>query len=223
MSRDPWLKRLRVAGHDATTLETILADGTPDDGLQHAGQAILRCPRSPGLIASAATLTESLKRRGWAGDPELNAELEHVRDGTHSKLSLVPVELDDVGDALDQSHADVSYIDLTTGITWLGQLFDVGQEPDDFHADDATRWLPVAGAGATSAYAVMERFIDSIESLGLASRLRDAISGPKAFRRFQTELSRHDDEYTRWHRYRADARLGHARAWLAEHGYRSTR
>ncbi len=70
---------------------------------------------------------------------------------------------------------------------------------------------------------VMERFIDTIDNPGLASRLRDAISRPKGFRRFKTELGRHDDEYTRWHRFRDDARLGRARAWLAEHGYRSAR
>lgn len=134
------------------------------------------------------------------------------------------VELDDLGDAIDQSPACVSYVDLTSGVVWPAELFEVGQEPDDFDADDSNRWLPVVGAGSRAAYAVLERFIAAVENPGLASRLRDGISGPKAFRRFQTELSRHDDdEYTRWHRFRDDARLGHARAWLAEHGYRTTR
>lgn len=223
MSRDPWLTKLRVAGNDATAVVTLLADGAPDDGLQLAGQAILRCQRSPGLIALTATLTASLSRRGWPGDAELVAELEHFRNGTTPVVSLLLVELDDLGDALDQSPASVSYVDLTTGVVWPGELFEVGQEPDDFDADDSTRWLPVVGAGATAAYAVMERFIDTIDNPGLASRLRAEISGPKAFRRFQTTLSGHDDEYTRWHRFRDDARLGQARAWLADHGYRSTR
>ena len=32
-------------------------------------------------------------------------------------------------------------------------------------------------------------------------------------------LERDPDQFTRWHRYRADAELGRARHWLAEHGY----
>lgn len=223
MSRDAWSTRLRIAGNDASAVEKVLADGGPDDGLQVAGQAVLRCPPSPGLTTQAVTLAASLSRRGWPGDAELIAELEHVSDGTNSDLALLPVELDDLGEALDQSPTSVSYIDLTNGVVWPGELFDIGQEPEDFDADDSARWLPVVGVGSKAAYAVMERFIDTIESPGLASRLRDVVSGPKVFRRFQTELSRHDDEYTRWHRFRDDARLGHARAWLADHGYRSTR
>lgn len=69
----------------------------------------------------------------------------------------------------------------------------------------------------------MQRFVASIEQPDLASRLRAALAGSGAFRRFQSELNRHDDEYTRWHRFRDDARLGQARSWLAEHGNRSTR
>lgn len=223
MSRDAWLTQLRVAANDPSAVVSLLADDAPDEGLQLAGQAILRCPPSTELIATAATLAKPLTRRGWPGDAQLIADLEQVHNRTESELSLLPVDLDDLGDALDQSPATVSYIDLTTGVVWPGELFHVGQEPEDFDADDSTRWLPVGGSGAKTSYAVMKRFIDTIDNPGLAARLQDEISGPKAFRRFQTELSRHDDEYTRWHRFRDSARLGQARAWLAEQGYRSTR
>ncbi len=53
MSRDAWLKSLRVAGNDASAVERVLADGAPADGLQHAGQAVLRCAPSSVLILSA--------------------------------------------------------------------------------------------------------------------------------------------------------------------------
>jgi hypothetical protein len=69
----------------------------------------------------------------------------------------------------------------------------------------------------------MQRFAATIEQSDLASRLSDALAGSGAFRRFQTELSRHEDEYTRWHRFRDDARLGRARSWLAAQGYQSSR
>jgi len=178
---------------------------------------------SIGLITIATALVESLSRRGWSGDLELIAELEHVRNGTTPELSLLPVDLDDLGEALDQSPASESHIDLTNATLWPGELFDVGQGPEDFDADDSHRWLPVVGAGSKAAYAVMERFVATIDSPGLASLLLDTISGSGAFRRFQTELSRHDDQYTGWHPFRDDARLGRARAWLANHGYRSIR
>ncbi len=222
MSRDDWLRQLRRAGNDAAAVERILSEGAPDDGLQHAGQAVLHCSPSSELTAAVAALIGSLSHRGWPGDSELIAELEHVRDGTASALLLLPVGLDEVGDALDQSAASESYIDLTNGTVWPGALFDAGQEPEDFDADDSKRWLPVVGAGSKAAYAVMERFIDTIDSPTLATRLLDTIHGSGAFRRFQAELSRHDDQYTRWHRFRDDARLGRAREWLADHGYRST-
>lgn len=223
MSRDTWVRELRVAGHDATLVARVLAGDVPDDGLQHAGQAVLRCSSSSELIAAVATLIDSLSRRDWSGDPELIAELVHVRDGTTSELMVLAVDLDELGEALDQSPASVSYIDLADGTVWPGELLDVDQGPEDFDADDSDRWLPVVGGGPRAAYAVMERFIATIDSPGLASRLQAEIHGSGAFRRFQAELSRHDDEYTRWHRFRDDASLGRARAWLADHGYRSTR
>ncbi len=223
MSRETWLRQLRMAGNDASAVARVLSGGIPDDALQHAGHAVLRCSSSPGLIAVAMTLIESLSQRDWSGDPELIAELEHVRDGTTSELILLAVALDEIGEALDQSSASVSYIDRTDGTVWPGELFDVDQGPEDFDADDSDRWLPVVGDGSRTAYPVMERFIATIDSPGLAARLQAEINGSGAFRRFQAVLSRHEDEYTRWHRFRDDDRIGRARAWLADHGYRSTR
>ena len=148
MSRDTWSRQLRVAGNDASVVARVLASGVSDDGLQHAGQAVLRCPSSTELIESATTLIESLSQRDWCGDPELIADLEHVRDGTTSALRLLAVDLDEIGEALDQSPASVSYIDLANATVWPGELFDVDQGPEDFDADDSDRWLPVVGAGS---------------------------------------------------------------------------
>ncbi len=223
MTRDSWLQQLRVAGNDAPVVAGFLADGVPDDGLQHAGQAVLRCSSSTKVIATANTLVGLLLQRDWIGDRELITELEHVRDETTSALRLLAVDLDEIGEACDQSPASVSYIDVANEILWPGELFDLDQGPDDFDEDDSDRWLPVVGSGSKAAYAVMERFISTIDSPGLAARLQDTINRSGAFRRFQAELSRHDEQYTRWHRYRDDARLGRARVYLADRGYRSTR
>ena len=143
MSRDTWLRQLRLAGNDPAAIESVLAGGVPDDGLQHAGQAVLRCPTSSELVATATTLIESLSRRNWSGDPELIAELVHVCEGTASERMVLAVDLDEIGEALDQSPASVSYIDLANATLWPGELVDVDQGPEDFDADTRTggcRW-----------------------------------------------------------------------------------
>lgn len=222
MSRDPWLKQLRIAGADARSVEEVLAGDVPADGLQHAGSALLRVERSDALVAIARRLIETLRDRGWVGDAELIVELEHFVDRTAPDLKTLPVALDELGEALDQSGGSDSFIDLTAGTLWPAQLFDVDHGPPDF--DPASdRWLLVVGLGSRPAYGAMQQFVATIDQPDLTSRLTDALAGSGAFRRFHTELSRHEDEYTRWHRFREDARLGRARSWLADHGYRSSR
>ena len=68
----------------------------------------------------ATTLIESLAQRDWSRDPELIVELEHARDGTTSELVVLGVALDKLGEALDQSPASVSYIDLADATVWPG-------------------------------------------------------------------------------------------------------
>lgn len=222
MSRDLWLKQLRIAGVDTRAVEGVLSEDVPVDGLQHAGSAVLRVERSAVLVGIARRLIEALAERDWTGDAGLIAELEHYGDHTASDLIQLPVELDDLGDALEQPAGSESYLDVADGAVWPAQLFDVDQGPGDFDPA-ADRWLVVAGLGSKPVYEVMQRFVVSIENRDIASRLTDALAGRSAFRRFQTELSRYEGEYTRWHRFRDDARLGQARAWLADHGYQSNR
>ena len=151
MSRDPWLKQLRIAGADPRAVEEVLAADAPADGLQHAGSALLRVERSDVLVASARRLIEALGQRGWVGDAELIVELEHYVDRTASDLKMLPVALDELGEALDQSGGSDSFIDLTDGTLWPAQLFDVDQGPADFDPD-SDRWLLVVGLGSRPAY-----------------------------------------------------------------------
>ncbi len=222
MSRDPWLKQLRIAGADNRSVEEVLSGDVPADGLQHAVSALLRVERSDLLAAIALRLIEALGHRDWTGDPELIVELEHHGDRTGLDLTSLPIALDELGEALDQSGGNESFVDLTDGTLWPAQVFDVDQGLPDF--DPASdRWLLVVGLGSGPAYDAMQRFVATIEQPDLASRFSDALAGSGAFRRFQTELSRQEDEYTRWHRFRDDARLGRARCWLTDHGYQSSR
>lgn len=78
-----------MAGSGASVVARVLTGNDPDDGLQHAGQAVLRCSSSTELIATANTLIGSLSQRDWIDDRELIAELEHLCDGTTSALRLL--------------------------------------------------------------------------------------------------------------------------------------
>lgn len=89
---------------------------------------------------------------------------------------MLAVDLHEIGEACDQSPASVSHIDVANEVLWPGELFDVDHGPDDFDEDDSDRWLPVVGSGSRAAYAVMERFISTIESPALAARLQEAIT-----------------------------------------------
>lgn len=222
MSRDLWLKQLRIAGGDAKSVENVLAGEVPVDGLQHAGDALLRAGHSEGLVQVAGSLIEALARRGWTGDPELITELEHYSNRRNSDLVRMSVDLAQLGEAVDRSAGSESYIDVATGVLWPAELFDFDEGPDDFD-EDSDRWLLVFGLGSRPAYETMERFAESVEHPDITSRLTETLVGPGAFRRFQRELSRYEGEYTRWHRFRDDARLGRARTWLADHGYQSNR
>jgi len=129
------------------------------------------------------------------------------------------VDLDELADVLDQTPGVESFIDLRSGGVWPGELFEVDQGPADFDFADRDRWLVVVGLGSGPGYADMERFGATITDVALADQVADALAGAGALRRFRSALERSPDEFTRWHRYRDDARLGRARAWLAQHGY----
>lgn len=152
----------------------------------------------------------------------IDTELEHHMARTSSELVPLSVELDWLGEALDQPVSSESFIDVTDGSLWPAILFEDDQGPADFDPS-SDRWLPVVGQGSPPKYEVMQRFVTTVDQPDLVSRLSDALVGSGAFRKFQKTLSRNESEYTRWHLFSDDARLGRARNWLADRGYRSHR
>ncbi len=222
MSRDVWSKQLRIAGADARSVADALEHALPTDGLQHAGSAVLRVEQPEALEAAVHRLITALDQRSWIGDNELVTELEHHLAHTSSELIPLSVELDWLGEALDQPASSESFIDVADGSLWPAILFEDDQGPADFDPS-SDRWLPVIGQGSPPKYEVMQRFVTTVDQPDLALRLSNAIVGSGAFRKFQKVLSRNESEYTRWHLFGDDARLGRARNWLGDHGYRSDR
>ena len=142
-----------------------------------------------------------------------------VASGWTSALVPLPVDLEAVGEALGEQAGTENYLDVQSGMVWLQTMTDFGVAEDlDVDFDDQSRWLLVPGEGSHEAYRDLERFIATVDNDDLAQRLSRAIAGRGAFRRFRTELEADPVEFTRWHRFDADARLGHARSWLADQG-----
>jgi len=136
-------------------------------------------------------------------------------------LTPLPIELADVGEALSEQAGTENYLDLHTGAVWLHTMTDFGVAEDlDVDLSDEARWLLLLGEGSHDAHRDLQRFIATVDD-DLAARLTEAIAGRGAFRRFRAVLERDPAEFTRWHRFDADARLGHARRWLADHGYQA--
>ena len=66
----------------------------------------------------------------------------------------------------------------------------------------------------------MELFIAGVADPDRTDRLRIAVDGKGAFRRFKDVVARWPDEEERWYRFSEERRRGRARQWLADAGYR---
>jgi hypothetical protein len=224
VGHDRWLDNLRAARTDPVALARLLFDELPADGLQHAGDAVL-CASAAGpepvLETIASAVIVALRERGWVGDRELADAIEHTAGRGTSQLAPLIVELDELADALSEAEGSEGFLDLRTGEVWTETVIEAIHNADDFDVAVADQRIAVYGAGSREPYRDMEQFIATIDDPDLAGRLRDAIDGRGAFRRFPAVLEHAPEEFTRWHRYRDEARLGRARAWLAEHGYQA--
>jgi hypothetical protein len=110
-------------------------------------------------------------------------------------------------------------VDLLTAECWPAFTGEWSQEPEAEEADDPERWLYVPALGSRAAYRDMELFIEEVVDAALADRLRIALGGRGAFRRFKDVLARDERAWHRYHRFCDERRRGRARAWLAEEGY----
>jgi hypothetical protein len=216
MGHDPWVDAVRAARGDASRLFVVL-DELPLDGLQRAGNTLLPHVAADGAAPVVARLVIRLRDRGWEGDAELAAAL--AQDEAR-ELRALPVDLEDLGEALDESEASAGFVDLETGQVWPGALFEVDAGPEDADLDDASRWLLVRGSGPGASRRDMRDFAITVDRPALRERLLEAVKGRGGHRRFRDTLAGHGEEFTRWHRFRDDRLLGRARAWLADAGYR---
>ncbi len=188
---------------------------------------------APGLLVAladhdvsargyAVLLVDELRERWWDGDHALADELAAAAGtGEPTGLQGVAVDLDELATHLASGSPETESfrVHLPTGRFWPSDaLLVAGEEPDDWEDDD--RWLEVRSAGSADGWHDMSDFIGTLEDGELGERLDDAIRGRGAFRRFGDRLRPHEDEWTRWRRFKDERDLGRARAYLAAAGYR---
>jgi hypothetical protein len=228
---DSWdeegLRALRSALHtgDGTGLIAMLRGERIVDVLQLAGDAVAEAAarRVPGAAALASDFSAALRSRGKDGDEELTRQLQGALGLAPAPLlRALPVDLEMLGCVLEGDPADGGgHIDLVTGECWpdLADLEALAAD-DDLDLEDPDRWLRVSCRGSREGYRDMERFIVTLDDGALADRLRIAISGRGAFRRFKDVLAGEPEQWHLFHRFCDERLRGRARAWLASQGYR---
>jgi Uncharacterised protein family (UPF0158) len=139
----------------------------------------------------------------------LTAEIQHELEAISADL---PEESPD-----DEAYraAFAAALDRRGLPAWRHELL---READAVEGGLGTRFLPVPGADSRAGYADMEAFIETVASLRLQERLRGAIRGRGAFRRFKDVLGRQPAELERWFAFRDGRVRQRALAWLAEEG-----
>jgi hypothetical protein len=218
-----------ACGDGVGLIQLLFGKPLPNNALQLIGDGLLVALRQEVQEASglAGECVAALRVRGWQGDDDLADSLE-------ARLGMAPIRLlrplaVDLEELAIVLEGDPLYsggrIDLLTGEVWPNAAIEDSEEmaENDWDDDgDPDRWLWVHSEGSRSGYRDMEWFISEIDDTEVADRLRIAISGRGAFRRFKDTLSRWPDLMARWFAFSEDRQRGRARAWLAEERYAPT-
>ncbi|MDP8909007.1 MAG: hypothetical protein M3N47_07790 [Chloroflexota bacterium] len=121
------LRALRSAIYrgDAEVVVSVAASGPWDGRLQLVGDAlIMAAERSqPGAEGLARRCADAARERGWSGDDELAASLGKALTGAADSLRPLPVDLEQLSEALEQGLGeDPGRLDITTGEVWRPAL-----------------------------------------------------------------------------------------------------
>ncbi|MGW0824399.1 UPF0158 family protein [Streptomyces sp. NPDC002845] len=219
------LRAVRGALHaqDGVALLAALRRGPASEVLQLVGDGVAGAAALglPGAAEMAAAFLGALRERGFRGDEELADQLRAATgDAAIPFLRPLAVDLEMLAMLLEGDPAESGgRIDLSTGECWPAFTDELGTGLEAEEADDPDRWLYVPALGSRAGYRDMELFIDGLGDADLADRLRIAVRGRGAFRRFKDVLARDERAWRRYHRFGDERQRGRARAWLAEEGY----
>jgi Uncharacterised protein family (UPF0158) len=233
MERREWVKELRGAIYRGDGARTV---GLLQDDPEHPpvwqligdGLATALAQRSEGAGQLAADCVAALRLRDWVGDVELADQLEGLAGtGPSPLLQPLAVDLEQLSEILEGDPLSAGgALDLHTGEVWPRPAMEYvqadgsGIEAPDFEDGDRFRWVD---GDSRAGYRDMVVFIDTVADEDLAERLRVAIRGRGAFRRFAATLrAAREDEVSRWLAFTDERKRGRARAWLVDVGCRVT-
>lgn len=172
----------------------------------------------------ALSIVNRLTMRGWEGDQELSEDLVARLRREPLGGRVAPVDLTTFSDELegDANTSMGGYLDLETGFTFGTDFLDamiVGKENAIDVDADPDRWLHFDCVGSRSGWQDMADFTERQRDAGLNERLKRAIEGRGAFRRFR-DIVQNDDVGEQWNFFSLERQIGRARAYLAEEGIR---
>ena len=190
---------------------------------QVAGEALLIAldQGTPEAGAPARDCAAAASARGWDGDSELAGDLQRaLGQAGVRELTPVPVELEQLADLLHGGeHSSGGRLNVRTGEAVPALAYADGQYDDELDDEDDI-WLYVDAVGPRESWRDMDRFIDDEVPAVIAASFRDAIEGKGAFSRFRAQLDNRPELLDSWRLYSEERRLGRARQWLADEGYR---
>ena len=133
------------------------------------------------------------------------------------ETNAVPLSWDALEDAFENNASEVhSYLHRKTGevLRLIEGVSD--QSLFDKVAKDSN-YFSIDPVPSREQYRWMEHFIDSMEDDELRGKLRRAVDGRGAFRRFKDVLAPHRVDRERWFRFRSDRLREAMERWLRHH------
>ena len=138
----------------------------------------------------------------------------------------VQIDLEDIMVAMQTHDFDVShYLDVTTGAILLvkdGMVNDLEGDIDDLLDEEPDRYRLVEPVESSTAYKVMEDFIDALPHGVAQTVLRHAIEKPKPFRGFKDALVELTEAQDQWVEFELKAYRRYAEKWLQLEGIEAT-
>lgn len=129
----------------------------------------------------------------------------------------VPLSWDALEDAFENNASEVhSYLHRKTGEV-LRLIEGVSDQTLFDRVAKDSDYLGIDPVPSREQYRWMEHFIDSMEEEELRGKLRRAVDGRGAFRRFKDVLAPHRVDRERWFRFRSDRLREAMERWLNHH------
>ena len=195
----------------------------PTVELQTAGQALAAAIHlgDKGLSVLAPSLVERLRTRDWVGDTELADTLDELSGRRPvSSIKWLPVNLEELSSTLEGcALATGGRLDPGSGRLEISFAYDDEGEDEDVLASSWIDFEPLPSDGRRSD---LIDFAASLADARLARDLNALLSAGRSLSGLDRELQNHIGLHGQWSTFSRERRLGRARAWLAEQGYRSS-